>query len=147
MKYLRPLAITGSAGIAIPTRASTTTIDDSGAASVERPPDVFKLGLAVQYSLPYLQSFVKDVGLAEPFNKMIPIVEFALEKPINRGGGGMTGTVNPGVLLAGRHVQLGLEAVIPVNHRTGGKTGIALQLHFFLDDLMPKTFGQPLFGS
>lgn len=28
------------------------------------------------YSVPYLQSFVKDVGLPWPFNRVFPIVEF-----------------------------------------------------------------------
>ena len=85
---------------------------------IEQHPNVFKLGFAVQYSLPYLQSFVKDVGLGAPFNRMIPIVEFSLAKPIDRGGGGPVGTVNPGVIWAGQTVQLGLEAIIPMNARS-----------------------------
>jgi hypothetical protein len=101
----------------------------------------------VQYSLSYLQSFVKDVGLAEPFNRMIPIVEFSLAKPIDRGGDGLTGTVNPGVIWAGRYMQFGLEAIIPVNSRTGGKTGVLAQVHFFLDDLFPRSIGKPIFGD
>ena len=35
--------------------------------------------------MPYLQSFVKDVGLPAPFNRMIPLVEFDRAKPIDRG--------------------------------------------------------------
>jgi len=48
------------------------------------------------------------------------------------------------LLWAGRYVQLGLEAVIAVNHATGGGKGDVFQLHFFIDDLFPKTFGKPL---
>jgi hypothetical protein len=147
LRYLRPFALTGTAGVAIPTRSSTTTVDDAGDASVEQHSNVLKLGFAVEYSLPYLQSFVKDVGLREPFNRMIPLVEFSLQKPLDRGGGGLTGTVNPGVLWAGRYVQFGIEAIIPVNSRTGGKTGVMVQMHFFLDDIFPKTIGKPLFGN
>jgi len=88
---------------------------------------------------------VKDVGLRAPLNKLIPIVELALEKPMNRGGGPTVGTVNPGILWAGRYMQLGAEAVIPVNSRTGGKTGVLLQLHFFIDDIFPRTLGKPVF--
>lgn len=143
--YLRPLAITGSAGIALPTRSSTTTVDEDGIATTEQHPNVLKVGFAVQYSLPYLQSFVKDVGLREPFNRMIPLVEFSLQKPLNRGGGPTTGTVNPGVLWAGRNVQFGIEAVIPINSNTGGKIGVRAQLHFFLDDIFPKSIGKPIF--
>lgn len=147
MKYLRPFAITGTVGLAMPTRASTTTLDDNGDTVIERHRNALNLGFAVQYSLPYLQSFVKDVGLAEPINRMIPIVEFSLAKPIDRGGGGLVGTVNPGVILAGRYFQLGLEAIVPMNARTGGKTGFMVQLHFYLDDLFPRTIGRPIFGS
>ena len=146
-KYLRPIALTGSVGIAMPTKASTTTLDDNGDPLIERHPNALKLSLAVQYSLPYLQSFVKDVGLTEPFNRMIPIVEFSLAKPIDRGGDGLTGTVNPGVIWAGRYMQFGLEAIIPMNGRTGGKTGILAQVHFFLDDLFPRSIGKPIFGN
>ena len=144
VRFLKPLAVTGSVGVAMPTRRSTTPVDEDGNASVERHPDALKVGLAIEYSLPYLQSFVKDVGLSEPFSHMIPVVEFDLEKPFDRGGGSWTGTVNPGILWAGRYMQVGLEAVIPVNSATGGGKGVLLQLHFFLDDLFPRTLGRPL---
>jgi hypothetical protein len=68
-----------------------------------------------------------------------------MEKPLNRGGGPWVGTLNPGVLIAGRYMQLGLEAVVPVG-KLGGKTGFVVQLHFFLDDLFPTTVGKPLLG-
>ncbi|HEY2190452.1 MAG TPA: hypothetical protein VGH48_17995 [Caldimonas sp.] len=144
-RFLRPFALTGSAGIGIPSRSSSTTTDDSGNAETEQHPNVLQLGFALQYSLPYLQSFVKDVGLGEPFNKIIPVVELALEKPLNRGGGPWTGTLNPGVLVPGKFMQFGIEAVIPVG-KAGGKTGVVAQLHFFLDDLFPTTVGKPLLG-
>jgi hypothetical protein len=144
MQFLRPLALTGSIGVGIPSRSGTTTVDDDGNASVERHPHTLQVGLALEYSLPYLQAFVKDVGLREPFNRIVPLVELALEKPYDRGAGPWTGTVNPGLLWAGRTVQLGLEAVIPVNRRTGGGTGVLFQLHFFLDDLFPRSLGRPV---
>jgi hypothetical protein len=145
MKFLRPLAFTGAAGVAIPSRKRSTTIDEEGNASVEEHPDVLKLGFAIEYSLPYLQSFVKDVGLREPFNRLIPLVEFDLQKPIDRGATGFTGTVNPGVIWAGRYMQFALEAIVPVNSRTGGRTGVLFQVHFFLDDIFPRSLGRPLF--
>lgn len=145
MKFLRPLAVTGSAGVAIPSRKRSTLIDEDGNASVDEHPDVLKLGFAIEYSLPYLQSFVKDVGLREPFNRLIPLVEFELQKPIDRGATGFTGTVNPGVIWAGRCMQFALEAIVPVNSRTGGRSGVLFQVHFFLDDLFPRSLGRPLF--
>lgn len=150
---LRPLALTGTAGVAIPTRASTSSVGidpDTGAQTteVERHPHVLQLGLALQYSLPYLQSAVKDVGLSAPFDRLVPLVEFTLARPLDRVDDRRpTGTINPGVIWAGRKLQLGLEAVIPMNHRSGHGVGFIAQLHFFLDDVFPGTFGRPLLGG
>jgi hypothetical protein len=131
---LRPLAVTGTVGVAMPGRASE--------------PHMLQTGLAIEYSLPYLQSSVKDVGLGAPWNRMIPIVEIAAEKPLDRvGDRRWTGTVNPGVLWAGRYVQLGLEAVFPINRASGHGVGVQAQLHFFIDDIFPRTIGKPLLGS
>ena len=143
-KWLRPLAITGMVGYGIPTRSGTTTISDEGDVDVERNPHTLEWGLAIQYSLPYLQSFVQDVGLKAPFNRMIPIVEFSMSTALDRGQSGTTGTINPGVLWAGQSIQLGIEAVIPVNRRSGNSVGVLAQLHFFLDDIFPRTLGRPL---
>jgi hypothetical protein len=145
--YLRPFALTGSVGIGIPTRANSSSLNDEGDVVIERHPHMLNLGLAIEYSLPYLQAFVKDVGLREPFNQLIPVVEFALTTPLDRGRGPTTGTINPGILWAGRYMQLGLEAVVPINHQTGSRVGWIAQLHFFLDDLFPTTIGKPIFGK
>ena len=54
---------------------------------VQNPNSLF-YGFAIEYSIPYLQSEVRDIGLGPPFNRMIPLVEFALTSPFNRGYGG-----------------------------------------------------------
>lgn len=150
---LRPLAVTGTVGVAIPGRSSTktTSIDpDSGlpVTDVERHPHVLQLGMSLQYSIPYLQSAVKDTGLGAPWNRMIPVIEIAAERPLDRVDTKQwTGTVNPGVLWAGRYIQLGLEAVIPINHASGRGVGVQAQLHFFLDDIFPKSLDRPLIAS
>ena len=147
MKYLRPLAVTGLVGIGIPSRASSTTVGDDGDVSIERHPHTLKWGFAVEYSVPYLQSFVQDVGLREPFNRMIPVVEFAMSTALDRGASGTTGTVNPGIIWAGQYVQLAVEAAIPINSRSGSHVGWIAQLHFFIDDLFPNTIGRPIFRN
>jgi hypothetical protein len=79
---------------------------------------------------------------------LIPLVEFALETPLNRGEEGQTtGTIKPGVIWAGKYFQVGVEAVIPINERTGNNVGVIAQLHFFVDDLFPNSLGRPLFGG
>jgi len=144
LPYLKPFAVTGTLGLAVPTRSSTTTVADDGTETTTQNPNVINVGFAVQYSLLYLQSFVKDVGLSEPFNRLIPLVEVSMQRPTD-GSAPTTGTINPGVLWAGRYMQVGLEAIIPMNRATGGKNGVLFQLHFFLDDLFPRSIGKPIF--
>jgi hypothetical protein len=153
VRFLKPFALTGQLGVAIPTSASTRTVTldvqtGEREVDVERHPDVLEWGFALEYSLIYLQSQVQDIGLREPFNRLIPLVEFALETPLNRGEQGQTtGTINPGVIWAGKYFQVGVEAVVPVNERTGHNVGVIAQLHFFVDDLFPHSLGRPLFGG
>ncbi len=134
VNYLRPLAVTGTLGESFPTSA-----DD---------PNQFQWGFAVEYSLPYLQEEVKDIGLPAPFKDMIPLVEFAMATNENRDGRGLTtGTINPGVLWETPYFELGVEAVLPVNGDSGSNVGFILQTWIFIDDLFPKVFGNPIFGK
>ena len=142
LAFLKPFALTGQLGVTFPTRAASET--DTG---TEPHPNMLQWGLALEYSLPYLQSFVKDVGLPTPFNRMFPVVELSFQSPLNRGGGQTTGTINPGLLWAGQFLQLSVEAMIPLNAQSGHNVGVIGQLHFYLDDLFPTVFGKPLFGG
>jgi hypothetical protein len=149
---IRPFAVTGEIGLAIPGRSANRTlnIDPITGASqfVDEPnPDNLEWGFAVEYSLVYLQEHVKDIGLHAPFDRMTPLVEFSMETPVNRGGGVTTGTINPGVLWDGHYCQFGVEAIIPVNSHSGTNVGFVAQVHFFLDDIFPRIFHKPLFGG
>ena len=153
LRFLKPFAITGQVGVAIPTSASTRslTVDDrtgEGEVDIERNPDVLELGFALEYSLIYLQSQVQDIHLPAPIDRLIPLVEFPLEIPLNRGARGQTtGTINPGVIWSAKYFRVGAEAVIPINSCTGNDVGFIAQLHFYLDDLFPHSIGRPLFGG
>ena len=145
VEWLKPLALTGAFGLDIPTRRhnQTISVNDDGDVLVERElnPKVVQWGFALQYNLQYLQSFVRDVGLPAPINRFVPLVEFAMQTPVEgRDSGRTTGTVNPGVIWFGRYCQLGIEAVIPVNTRTGKNVGVIGQIHFYLDDIAPTIF-------
>jgi hypothetical protein len=148
---LKPLALTGLTGVAIPTRSRTRTVTVQGdevEEDIERHPHVLQWGFALEYSLPYLSSYVRDVGLPSFFRRLIPLVEVELQTPLDRGQAGRTtGTVNPGIIWTGRFFQVGIEAVLPINDRTGKNVGVRGMLHFFLDDLFPTSFGRPLFGK
>jgi hypothetical protein len=135
--WARPFALTGQLGYAIPSRAH-----DPG--EPEDNPRVMTWGLTLQYSLPYLQTQVRDLGLPQPFAGMTPLIEASLQTPLTGPERGTTGTVNPGVIWAGRHFQLGAEAMVPVNRASGRHVGAVVQVHMFLDDLFPQSIGKPI---
>jgi len=137
LKYLKPLALTGTVGVAIP--GQSVNFDGS------LNSDQLQWGFAVEYSLSYLQQHVEDIGLPKPLGDCTPLVEFNMSTPFDRSGETTTGTINPGVLWDGKYCQLGAEAVIPVNAHTGPNVGVVFQVQFFIDDLFPKVFGHPLF--
>jgi hypothetical protein len=153
LKVLKPFALTGQVGIAIPTSASTRSATLNVATGereieIERHPDVLQWGFALEYNVIYLQSQVKDIGLRFPFDRLIPLVEFSFQTPLNRNlEGQTTGTIDPGVIWSGKYFQVGAEAIIPANSRTGSDVGFIVQLHFYLDDLFPKSLGRPLFAG
>ncbi|AXE94911.1 hypothetical protein ACTJLC_25990 [Paraburkholderia sp. 22099] len=127
LAYLRPIALTAEAAPALTTGAGQ--------------PNAFNYGFTFQYSLPYLQQHVRDLGLPQPLANIIPIVEV----PLSRSQGQTTGTVNPGFIWVNRYGQFGVEAQIPVNRASGSHVGILVQAHIFLDDVAPRTLGKPLF--
>jgi hypothetical protein len=151
LKWLRPLAITGQFGYAIPGSGATITTDpDTGDINAEFHPQVLRWGGTVQYSMPYLTSNVVDLGLPKFFNRANFIVEAALQTPVANtltSGGLTTGTVNPGIIWTSDYFQVGVEAVVPVNRQSGGNVGFIVQLHLYLDDLFPRSIGKPLFGG
>jgi hypothetical protein len=133
MALLRPLAVTGTIGYAIPgTSANSKSVEWAG---------------AVEYSLRYLQNNVRDQGFSEFVTGLTPVVEYAFSSPTEAGGGGTTGTINPGLIWSGQSTQFAVEAVIPINRASGSGVGVIAQLHFYIDDLFPHSLGTPIFGG
>jgi hypothetical protein len=155
MNWARPFAITGQVGYSIPgvSHVTTASIDpDSGeqATDTEFNPRILIWGATLQYSMPYLKSAVVDLGLPDFVNRLIPIVEVALQTPVSNtatSGTVTTGTINPGIIYAGNTFQVAIEAMIPVNRQSGTSVGVIGQLHFFLDDIFPNTLGRPIFAN
>lgn len=132
--YLRPFAITGQIGPNL-----TTASSDNG-------PNSLGWGVTLQYSIPYLQSQVKDLGLPQPFSNLIPVVEFPMSTcTAGACAGHTTGTINPGVLWLNRYGQFGIEAQIPANRASGNHVGVLLDAHLYFDDIFPNSLGKPLF--
>lgn len=135
--FLRPLAVTGVIGPNIPTQKTTDDVKN---------PTTLTWAFTVQYSLMYLQSVVKDIGLGQPFNRMVFVVEFPMETCLNADCKNQTtGTINPGIAWIGRFTELGIAAEIPMNPRSGAGTGVFVLFHLFIDDLFPKSIGRPIF--
>lgn len=133
LKYLRPLAVTGTVGYGIPSaHDDSKSIEWSG---------------AIEYSLLYLQNNVRDPGFGTFVSRLTPVVEFRLSSPTRAGDGGTTGTMNPGLIWSGQQVQFAAEAVVPVNRESGHGVGFVAQLHFYIDDIFPHSLGRPIFGG
>jgi hypothetical protein len=139
---LRPLAVTGEFSYAIPDRRLNSTASNNGS------PALFSGSLSLQYSLPYLQSQVKDVGLGDFFGSMVPLVEVDYTSPTGGPAAGNPATllIAPGVIYEGDTYQVGLSALIPGNKAAGQNVGFLLQVHFFLDDILPNSLGKPIFN-
>jgi hypothetical protein len=155
LSWIRPVAITGQVGYAIPARNFTTTfgIDpDTGNQTVDTEfhPRVLNWGGTIQYSMPYLRSAVVDLGLPEFINHLIPLVEATMQTPVANtltSGTMTTGTINPGVIWVGSTFQVAIEALIPINRQSGTNVGVIAQLHLYLDDIDPRGIGKPIFGG
>ena len=155
LSWIRPVAVTGQIGYAIPGRNSTTTfgIDpDSGDPTLDTEfnPRVLNWGGTIQYSMPYLKSAVVDLGLPDFINHLIPLVEASLQTPVGNtltSGTVTTGTINPGFIWVGNTFQVAVEALIPINRQSGTNVGVIAQLHFYLDDIDPRGIGKPIFGN
>lgn len=130
--WLKPVALTGSFGINL-------LLSHRG--ETEEAQNSLAWGTTIMYSIPYLQSFVKDVGIRWPLSRLIPIVEFSGEMLLTGEKSGDTTTfVNPGLIWTGRYFQLAVEAQIPLNDVSGRNVGIMGMIHLFLDDIAPRLF-------
>ncbi len=139
---LRPLAVTGELSYNIPDRRLNSALDNSG------NPNSLNGALSIQYSIPYLESQVKDHGLPDFFGRLVPLVESTWFTPTAAPAGGVpsTWTISPGVIYLGDAFQVGIEALIPANRQSGHNVGVIAQVHFFFDDLFRGSFlGKPIF--
>ena len=141
---LRPLAVTGQVAYTVSDVGLKATPDGVNSGAENR----WFGGFSVQYSLPYLQSQVKDVGLGDVFGRMVPLVEVTWSSPATAPSAlGTTWTVAPGIVYMADTYQLAVEALIPGNRNAGTNVGVIAQMHFFLDDIFPDSLGKPLFRN
>ena len=131
--YLRPLALQGFATYQL-------------SAAPARPDNVLA-GLAIEYSIPYLQSKVRALDLPDWVRGMTPIVETLVVAPTrNRGGATTAVIVAPGIAYSGEGWQFGIEARVPANRAAGSGAGVLAQFTVSLDYFFPDSIGKPLFS-
>jgi len=133
--YIRPFGITGQLGI------------NSPVGNAASPTSSVAYGLVVEYSILYLQSFVKDIGISWPFNRVVPMVEFAGSSPLSGPAGPASLTAYPGLTWAGHYYQVTVEAISPFNAASGVHPGVQALIHLYLDDMFPHTYTwTPFYG-
>ena len=143
---LRPLAVTGELSYTIADKALKTMSTGDLVAQNNGNNNAWAGAVSVQYSIPYLQSQVKDYGLPSFFGNLIPVVEVAWSSPASSpSAGGTTWTVAPGLIYMAQWGEVGVEALIPGNKATGSTVGAVALVHFFFDDMFPNSIGKPLF--
>lgn len=130
--WLKPVAVTTSLGFDLRANRNEREEDAQHA---------FAWGVAMMYSIPYLQSYVKDVGIAWPFNRLFPVVEFNGETLTSGPDNGKhTAFANPGLVWAGKYFELAVSAQLPLNDASGHHAGVLGMVHIFLDDIAPNIF-------
>ena len=159
--FLRPFAVTGELSYTVADRelkssqpppvspgASASSPFDTGIAAQlnNANNNAWSGGVTLQYSIPYLQSQVKNVGLGGFLGNLVPLVEFTWSSPASSPSTqGTTWTAAPGVIYMADWGEVGVEALIPLNRTTGTTVGAVGLVHFFFDDMFPNSLGKPLF--
>ena len=132
--YLRPLALTGFSGFQI--------------ADASSRPHLLIGGVAIQYSIPYLQSKVHSFALPGVIRGLTPMLEVRYAVPSGPSRGARpTALIAPGVSYAGAGWELAVEALVPATPATGKGVGVTVQFYLALDFVFPDTIGRPLFSA
>lgn len=132
---LRPLAVQGEAGAEVSADRGATT--------------VVAHDVAFEYSVPYLQSAVRDVGLRWPLDDLIPVVELNFEHAVNGAASGTSRIfATPGIVYMDRWVEVGMAGRFPLNGGARDELdwGLIWIVDLFIDDVFPWTRWQPLGG-
>jgi hypothetical protein len=74
------------------------------------------------------------------------LIEFTTATPLNGPlVGRTTGTVNPGIIWVDRYLQVGVQAIIPMEAHSGRDLGVRAQAHLYLPAIFPGL--KPIFGD
>lgn len=142
--WLRPFAVTGEFGYVIADKK--LKVDPADGSPINNGRDNnWTGGLSVQYSIRYLQSQVKDLGLPEVVNRLTPLAEVAWTSPASRPHQDSTRyPFAAGLNYTTSDYALSVEGLIPGNKQTGSHLGVIAQFHLYFDDLLPNSLGKPI---
>ena len=136
---IRPFAITGELDYNMPNTGP------GGGGSIT----TWSGGLTLQYSIPYLQSQVKDYGLGNFIGNLTPLVELAWASAA--GNSARRPTDNPttyvlgtGAVWTGHYYAISAEVLWPLNGASGHGLGVIGQFHLYFDDIAPHSLGKPI---
>lgn len=146
--WARAFALTGELGYQIADKKLKVTGTDpmSGALLFNNgTSNQWTGGLSLQYSIRYLQSQVKDLGLPEFVNRLTPVVELAWSSSASKPNQASTEyLIGAGVNYTATDYAVGVELLIPGNRETGSHLGVIAQFHLYFDDLFPTSLGKPI---
>ena len=141
--WARAFAVTGTFGLTIPDKS--LKLDANGDPRNNGAAKQWQGGLSLQYSLGYLQSQVKDLGLPAFVNRLTPLVEVAWSSPASRPNNASTQYLfAAGVNYTASPYAVTVEALIPGYKPTGSHPGVIAQVHLYFDDLFPTSLGKPV---
>jgi hypothetical protein len=132
LRWLRPFALQGDGGFEISIDHDRTT--------------TLVYNFCLQFSIPYLQAFVDDLGLRWPLANLIPVTELNVEQGVHGEEAGQARIITtPGVVYMDRYIEVGVAGRFPLTgdaHRdlNWGVIGI---VDLFIDDILPATRWQP----
>jgi hypothetical protein len=132
LALLRPLAVSARLGAEVPVGERRAAL---------------AWGAVVEYSVPYLETFVWPVGLPPPLNGFVPLVEVDLRTDFDgRLAGRARGTVNAGFIWVSDVLQIGTEVVIPLDAQSVHGLGARAFVRVPLEAIFGDRAGQPIFG-
>ncbi len=83
-----------------------------------------------------------------PKPRFVPLVEIDLHTDLSGGDAGrVRGTLNPGVVWVGEALQIGVEAVAPLDERTGKGVGVRGFFRIPLEAIFGERAARPIFGA
>ena len=145
LKWLRPLALQGDLTLDFPIKGD----------SKSAPAKVPHADMVVEYSLPYLNAFVRHAddeysveegairkgrSLRAVVGNLFPFTEFNFFWVQSSAGIGLRpqGFIRPGLVYVGHYFEIGTAAEFPANSFTGRSVGAIGIFDVFIDDVFPK---------